>query len=214
MIEINVSVENAAQIQQYLASVRSRSIPFALKRATDNIGRKLAGTKGTFNREWRKHLNARRRNFPGSQIFMKPAKVSGSQISRPTRVFSSAKAESILNAQIHGAIRKPEKSAAFPVPIKRTRTGRASRINPKTSYRAGQYIFRRYKGSRKDELLAVLKPSVTVPPHFIINYIVARARRDLIKEVQIELAREFHNQSRRFAARGGLQAELRAARAI
>ena len=188
MIEMTADID---RLQRELAYIRYRSVPFAIKAATDEAGRLFAGRNGAVQREWNRVFNVRRKNFPGGILRVRKAFVDRARgrISKPTRVVNIDKGsfEDILNDQLRGRRRRPKGSRAFVVPV-RTARGRKIRKGPRR-YRAGKYLFER-RSRGPNIYVGVLADSVKIPKRFTLTKPLARIRRIMPRLLRKHLRRE------------------------
>lgn len=187
MIEMTADIRG---LTRELRRIRRKSVPFALKRATDDVARQVAGTKGLLQKEWNRTFNERRRTFPGVFIRVRRAFVSRGRVTKPSRVISTGPAatEEILLDQIKGRTRRPKRSRALLIP-NRVR-GRKPRKSPRR-YRAGKYLFQAQRG--KNKYVGALESSVQIPRRFDLEKVVRQAQRQLPaalrRSLQSELAK-------------------------
>ena len=159
-MDVQITV-NAKEFRQQFRRLKNRSFAFGIKKASDRAGRFFIKS---FQREWNRKMDARRRSFPRSVIRVKRALVNPQfgVVTRPTRVFNIA-ADEALRAQIRGAVREPEKARFFAIPT----TGRSRRISRRLrTYIADNYVFA--YSSRGSRLVGVLARQIRVPG--TINY--------------------------------------------
>ena len=185
MIEVRADIE---RFERDLRRIRRRSIPFALKRATDDAGRRLVGPNGLIQRAWNRVFNTKRKGFPGRVLRVRRAFVNRSRgrISRYTKVYNleSGGIDDILRDQLEGRTRRPKKSRALLVPA----SGRRPRKSTKR-FTADGYVFdRRKRGG--DKYVGVLKDSVDIPKRFSLRRPLAVVSRQLPILLRRHLQRE------------------------
>ena len=184
MIEMTANIR---RLSRELRSIRQKSVPFALKRATDDVARQMSGTKGFLQQEWNRTFEPRRRTFPGVFIRVRRAFVSQGRVTKPSRVVSTGPqaTEDILLDQIQGRTRTPKRSRALFIP-NRTR-GRRPRRSPRR-YRAGEYLFQAQRG--KDKYVGKLEKSVEIPRRFDLKKVVQEADRRIPEALRRALESE------------------------
>ena len=192
MIEITADIR---KLERDLARIRRRAIPFALKRATDETGQRLAGSKGIIQREWNRAFSPRRKTFPGAIIRVRRAFVDRARgrISRPTRVINleSGGINDILRDQLEGRTRRPKKSRALLVPEGGRRPRKSAR-----RFVAGGYVFDKRKRG-KDKYVGVLVDKAVIPRRFRLRRPLAVARRLMPRLLRKHLRRELAAAERR-----------------
>ena len=194
MIEMSADIR---RLERELRRIRRKSVPFALKRATDDVGKRVAGTKGILQEEWNRVFNERRKTFPGVFIRVRRAFVTNGRVTKHTRVISKGpnSIEEILLDQIKGRVRTPKQSRSLVVPD--STKGRRRRRSHRR-YRAGDYLFRSLKRG-KDRYVGKLERSIKIPRRFHLDRVVRRARRML----PAALTRALRSELAKARARGG-----------
>ena len=180
-MRIDVSF-NVVQFRRQLRDISAKSFAFGVKNASDRAGRFLVKS---FQREWNRKMNVRRRSFPRNVLRVERALVDPNVgvVTRPTRVYNKF-ANEVLKAQLRGAVRRPSKSQYFFIPI---RTGGRRRRAPKT-FRAGKYIFA--YNTRGDRLIGTLAEQVKVEPRLDYQRVLRSVRKTYIRLLRASLARE------------------------
>ena len=122
---IGLTADTPALLRE-LGRIRSRAIPFAVKRATDAVGGALAARAGLIQREWDRTFAVRRRTFPSRVLRVRRARVTGDRVSRPTRVVNIA-ADELLADQLRGGVREPRRGRQLLLPAARGRKANVRR---------------------------------------------------------------------------------------
>ena len=190
MVQVRVDVRVKSAIRE-LRRIRRKSVPFAIKAATDEVGRHMAGGKGLIQREWNRTFEVRRRTFPGSVIKVRRAFVTAGRVSKPTRVVSIA-ADELLRDQLRGGVRTPESGRSLYIPEK----VRRSRRKLKNTYRADRYIFQKRKRG-PGKYVAVLSPRAKIPKRFSLVRPIRVAERILPRVLERALRKEIAKQRAR-----------------
>ena len=180
---------NEREFRRRFRSLRAKSIAFGVKNASDRAGRFLVKS---FQREWRRKLDARRQSFPRSVMRVKKALVNAQRgvVTRPTRVFNIA-ADEALRAQIRGATRSPKKSEFFAIPT----TGKARRVSRRLkTYIADKYIFA-YSG-RGSRLVGVLEREIKVKGTLDFTKVLRSTQRTFQKLTTASLNQELRRRQR------------------
>ena len=181
-----MTVETRRALRQ-LQRIRRRAIPYAAKRAQDDVGRELAKPHGLIQRAWDRQFDVRRRTFPARVLRVRRARVQGERVS-PTKVVSIA-ADELLSDQLRGGTRRPRTGRALLLPARRGR--RVRRRNQRFVERVGgrDVLFEaRKRGGPK--VVGVFVRSARIPKRFSLAAPIRAANRLLPRRFDRAVRRE------------------------
>ena len=157
---------NIRQLQRNLKRRETTSFAFAMKRAGDRAA-KLS--EKVLKDQAKKRMTIRRRNFPVFVVRKGRVRRGSATLSKNPMVFNHSNIEDIMDLQVHGGIRKPEKSQFLLIRSNRAQWGRSftpgQRSRQYVSGREGRLVIYR-RLVRRDRVVGFLRKSVRVRQHY------------------------------------------------
>ena len=191
-MQIRVDID-VRQFNRRFKRLRTRSLAFGVKNATDRAGNVFKTAMGI---EWRRKLNVkgRGRNFIRNALQIQKALVDPTRgiATRHTRVVSRPWSDEILNTQIRGKRnRRTQSGKDWAIPINRRS------VPKKNTFLTDDKLVFRPRKRGNDVLVGVIRKTIDVPKHVRLRPALMRTQRAMVRLMEASLRREFRRQERR-----------------
>lgn len=187
MATIKGTVRGQDRVKRNMANVIREQIPFATSLAiNDAVFRGRRFSLAYWIRVFPRRKNVR---FP-SVVF----RVRKATKRRLRGVLFDSRGLALINLQVQGGIRRPERARRLAVPtdnVTFTKAGRPRRVNFRNAFRIKNTLFRRVGGKRNPRLVPVfhLTPSARITAAYHLRPIVVRMRRWYIRRIGPSIAK-------------------------